>query len=953
MKLLNRFSNTEAGLSKKIRRNTVLCGFLSMTFWACPLLVFGQSLLLTSKTPTQLDLSTHFGIYEDKTSRLSFDAVKKVTFTQSNRKAIYIPFSTHTFWYKVTLKNGTSDEQTRVLKWNSTLTEQVDFYVPDQTNSYKIEKGGTFIPSNQLVYTAEEPYTSVKLAPQEEKTLFVRIQSQRAHYGSMTLYTAASLVTSQLSEFKKLGFVNGISIIRLFYVLLLVFFVVRDVTFRRYSIFLTFRTFAFWGLISVLGKNLTQNGEAATIINFMSYHIMPICYVLVLRTVLPIKQLSSFIQTLFNVVIVLVVLIGLGILFDYSWYWLKASTFLVVFFWFFIISLFVATMIRKLPIDWSYSIPFILSISGYIFIQLSTLTGFYIPWKYAFANFCYVAEIFVFGLFLGKIIRNHENARLFSEKQLTFTQAQAGKLQELDQLKTNFFTGISHEFRTPLTLLIGPLDDLQKKFPKESILPIMQRNAQRLLTLINQLLDLGKLDARQMETHLQNGDLAGFIQLLGSSFHSLAESRNIVFDLRQDHRRFFASYDADKIEKIITNLLSNAFKFTENGGRIELSVEYSPSQRMMITLKDSGIGIEPAKLGKIFDRFYQIDGSIQRSHEGTGIGLALVKELVDLLKGTIRVESEAGIGTAFYVTLPITPVVGADHDHRPVQTPATTLRTDADTSDRLGQVPITELDINSPSAFDPRTAENILLIVEDNDDLRAYIRTVFEDSYQVIEAVDGQEGIEKALAFIPDIVISDLMMPRMDGFEFCKRIKSNEKTSHIPVVMLTAKATLEDRLEGFELGADEYLTKPFNATEIKARVRNLIKIREKLSALFRQGMVDLKPAEIKVNSRDEVFLQKAKAVVEKHIAESQFDITQFAMEMSMTPLQLRRKLKALTNQTAIEFVRHFRLQRAAELLRQKAGTVSEVAFQVGFESLSYFTKVFQETFGQLPSEFIK
>lgn len=959
MKLLNKFLNRQSGRPNKLCRNTALGGFLSMTFWFISFVVSAQPIELTLQTPARFDITAQIGIYEDKTSQLSFETVKKTPFTPFQKSALYVPFSSSAHWYKITLRNKTSNEQTRVVKWNSTLTERVDFYIPDQTNSYKIEEGGSFIPSNQLVYTAEEPYAAVKIAPHEEETIFIRIQSQRGHFTSLTLYTTESLADTQLSEFKRIGFVNGIMIIRLFYVLLLVFFVVRDVTFRQYSIFLTFRTIAFWGIISVLGKTITQNGEAATIINFMSYHIMPICYILVLRVVFPIKQLPAFIPTFFNVIIVLVVLLGIGIIVDYHWYWLKAGTFLVVFFWFFIILLFVAAIIRKLKIDWSYSIPFILSISGYIFIQLSTLTGINIPWKYEFANFSYVAEIFVFGLFLGKIIRNHETARLSSEKQLSFTQEQAERLQELDQLKTNFFTGISHEFRTPLTLLIGPLDDLQKKFPKESILPIMQRNAQRLLTLINQLLDLGKLDARQMQVNLQQGDLAKFLQMLSSSFQSLAESRNITFALHQSHSQVLADFDADKIEKIIINLLSNAFKFTENGGHIKMLVEYSPltpnggtilfspigtvrraGGGAVITLKDSGIGISPEKLTKIFDRFYQIDDADKRTHEGTGIGLALVKELVDLMKGDIRVESQLGAGTTFYVTLPLTSEarVGADQfgdDKLLVQTPVIEL-----SAEHLGDSPLT---------FAPQTSENILLIVEDNDDLRAYIRTVFEDAYQVVEAADGQEGLEKALEFVPDIVISDLMMPRMDGFEFCKCLKSNEKTSHIPVVMLTAKATLEDRIEGFELGADDYLVKPFNTAEIKARVRNLVLSREQLKQRFSQPFVETRPED--TPSIDELFIEKVREQIEKRISDSRYSIDELATEMNMSPSQLLRKLKALTNFTTVEFIREYRLQKAAWLLSQKSGSVSDIAYQTGFESLSYFTKAFQKKYNILPSEY--
>ncbi|MFN8348767.1 MAG: two-component regulator propeller domain-containing protein [Spirosomataceae bacterium] len=551
-------------------------------------------------------------------------------------------------------------------------------------------------------------------------------------------------------------------------------------------------------------------------------------------------------------------------------------------------------------------------------------------WSYLF----YLAVV----SYLGYRWYQSQLNRVRLQQQLLYKDKETERLAELDQIKTNFFTNISHEFRTPLTLILSPLEELQKETPARPVFQLMYRNAQQLLSLINQLLDLSKLEAGQMKPEVQRTELVRFFRTLAGSFSSLAETRKIPFELIQNRSSFIGLLDKDKTEKIVSNLLSNAFKFTESGKKVTLSIHYADDNRhFVIKVRDEGIGVAQENAAKIFDRFYQIDTTQHRKYEGTGIGLALVKELAEVLKGRIQVSSQEGIGTVFEVELPIDP--DDQNDLPPEDTPFF--------------APFMVSAIQEPVSDAAQLLENILLVVDDNADIRAYIRSIFEKDYHVIEAVHGKEGIEKAIAFIPDIVISDLMMPEMDGFEFCEQLKSNEKTSHIPIVMLTAKATLEDRIEGFELGADEYLTKPFSTAEIKARVKNLIKIRDRLRALFRQNPPDIPSSPIRVHSKDAVFIQKAKAIVDRHIAESQFDITQFAREMNMAPLQLRRKLKALTNQTAIEFVRHSRLQRARELLRQKAGTVSEVAFQVGFESLSYFTKVFQETFGHSPSDLIK
>jgi DNA-binding response OmpR family regulator len=399
-------------------------------------------------------------------------------------------------------------------------------------------------------------------------------------------------------------------------------------------------------------------------------------------------------------------------------------------------------------------------------------------------------------------------------------------------------------------------------------------------------------------------------------------------------------------------------KFTEKEGKVKVFIEYSTNndvslpQHVTIKIQDEGIGISKEKLPKIFDRFYQVDTAQNRGYEGTGIGLALVKELVEVMKGEIFVESKENFGTTFIVKLPFE---ACESDN--VITENETIKNQQ----------ITEIESNFLSSetsvnnyqneledrrLSQKSEKDLLLIIDDNADIRQYLRSIFEKEYQIIEAIDGEDGLQKAIAQTPDVIISDLMMPKMDGFELCKSIKTNEKTSHIPVILLTAKATIESRIEGFEHEADDYLTKPFNRKEIKARVRNVILVREKMKNYFSEKVVNLKPNEIKVSSLDEIFIQKAIAIIEQNLSDSKYDVVQFSQEMNMSASQLLRKLKALTNLTANEFIRDFRLHRAAELLSKKSGTVSEIAFQVGFEHLSYFSKVFQEKFGQLPSEYV-
>lgn len=566
-------------------------------------------------------------------------------------------------------------------------------------------------------------------------------------------------------------------------------------------------------------------------------------------------------------------------------------------------------------------------------LRITVCSPWYRTW-WAYAVYALLLSYIAYRLYLNQI------NRVKLKEQLAFNQKEAERLAELDQLKTNFFANISHEFRTPLTLILPPIEQLKTKNPKDEIFQIIHRNANRLLELINQLLDLSKLEAGQLKTEVQEVNLSTYFRTLTSSFNSLAESKEITFRFSQNREEIYGMIDKDKVEKIATNLISNALKFTEKGKKVEVDIVYSPEDKgIFIRVHDEGIGISKDKLEKIFNRFYQIDDSKNRRYEGTGIGLALVKELVDVLKGQIKVTSEDGIGTTFSVDFPVEYV--ADRLNEEVTLPAEI---------PMAAPPLPALTLPSVARPAPNP-ENILLIVDDNADIRYYIRSIFENEYQIIEAANGKEGVLKATETIPNLIISDLMMPEMDGFEFCKVLKSDEKTSHIPIIMLTAKANIESRIEGFELGADDYLIKPFNPAEIQVRVRNLVQKLEKLRAYFTGRPGEPKPTELKVSSKEEVFLVKVKEVMEKRLSESAFGAEEFAKEINMSQSQFLRKLKALTNQTINVYIREYRLQRAAELLSNKSATVSETAFKVGFESLSYFSKVFQEKYGKLPSDY--
>ena len=599
----------------------------------------------------------------------------------------------------------------------------------------------------------------------------------------------------------------------------------------------------------------------------------------------------------------------------------------------------------------------------------------------------------IYGIALVSLLyawRRYDLKRQRLKQELEMEHVQTEKLAELDRMKSKFFTNISHEFRTPLTLILGPVKKIINSTSDPKLrddLSIVTRNAKRLQRLINQLLNLSQLDAGKLKIQAQKTEIVGFINNYVQSFESLALQKKIEYNFQSDTDKLEVFIDRDKMEKILSNLLSNAFKFTNEGGTIDVKVDrgqltiersetrlrwadrpepisgkhsarhgstgHPPADSLQIIVSDTGPGIDATRLPYIFDRFYHTidDTYIQ---EGSGIGLALVKELVELHHGKIDVESTIGIGTRFTLYLP----VGKDH-----------LNDDellSDETDALITPALSNIDDQPPAgAADTTQKANIqeakelplVMVVDDNTDMRNYIRGYLESQYHVIESVNGEEGLIKSAEEVPDLVVSDVMMPVMDGYEFCRRVKSDERTSHIPVILLTAKAGRDDKLTGLDLGADDYLTKPFDGEELLVRIKNLIDQRERLAKNFqdkiekgsRVNWFELPAGSI--SSMDEKFLEKAARVIEARLHEPGFNTEAFGEEMALSHSQLYRKIKALTQLTPNEFIRTARLNKAALLIAGKTDNIAGIAYDVGFSSPSYFSECFKKQFGMLPSEF--
>ncbi len=570
-------------------------------------------------------------------------------------------------------------------------------------------------------------------------------------------------------------------------------------------------------------------------------------------------------------------------------------------------------------------------------------------WAYAFYAFL--------GFALFYALRRNDVKRRELRHEAEMRKLEAEKFQELDHLKSGFFANISHEFRTPLTLIMGQIESVKstlRNHESDSKLSMALRNAKQLLNLINQLLDLSKLEARKMQLSASTGDMLPLLKSLTYSFESLADQKKIdlQFECESDH--IYAHFDQEKIERIMYNLLSNAVKFTPEGGRISVLLAVNSELKsvddqltdhsLQITVRDSGMGIPQDRLPHIFDRFYQVDASQVREHEGTGIGLALVKELVELHRGKISVESAVGFGATFTVQLPVIneqlPIEGSlpergEHAFSPVD-----------------DVVVNAIEQPAAKSQEPTTDGDFILIVEDNPDVRAFVRQNLQDDYRLIEAENGEEGFTKAHEYMPDLIISDVMMPKVDGYELARRLRADEATNHIPIIMLTAKAAEEEKIEGLESGVDAYLLKPFSTKELQVRVRKLIERQKQLATRLAEATPqNVRKEEVSPAVRE--FLERLNEIVEEHLADEDFQVDQLCRKIGLSRRQLQRKLKSVLDCSPAVYMRRARLERAKELLLTSRHTVSEVSFMVGYGDVSAFARAFREAYQKPPSEFLK
>lgn len=586
----------------------------------------------------------------------------------------------------------------------------------------------------------------------------------------------------------------------------------------------------------------------------------------------------------------------------------------------------------------------------YISLKIKILPPF---WKSTFAYIIYLA------LFIGVLLlirqrgiqkirrqfaaeKEKEEAKLLIEQE----RQEVKRMQELDQLKIKFLTNVSHEFRTPLSLIMAPVDKMLTRADPEQKqqLSMIGKNARRLLNLVNQLLDFRKMEVQELKLHRKPGDIVKFIKEISLSFTDIAEEKEIDFVFDTTDESLFTSFDHDKIERILFNLISNAFKFTQAGGKVSvlLNLDKDAGTDALLEIKviDTGIGIPFEKQNKIFERFFQHEIPESMINQGSGIGLAITREFVKMHGGEISVESEPDHGSCFIIKLPL--VI-----HNLLE-PDLLLN---DEGDNVELKIINHYESKSEPKPQYAAKKPTVLIVEDNDDFRFYLKDNLKDIFFIIEASNGRDGWQKALSQHPDIIVSDISMPEMTGIELCKKLKGDKRTSHIPVVLLTALTGEAEQLKGLEIGANDYITKPFNFEILLSKIKNLLILRDTYKRTYKKQM-DVQLQETPLQNEDEKLLRSIVEYIELNILNENLSVEELSRQMNMSRGSLYNKVLMLTGKSPVEFIRSIRLKKAVYLLENSQLTISQICYEVGFNTPKYFTKLFKDEYNTLPSAYI-
>lgn len=868
--------------------------------------------------------------------------------------------SLEAYWGRVLIKNDLttySAPSDWVLSFSGSVTS-VDVLIQSEQETTVI-KAGSFLPVSERNFTPLGDANMVKFSLPREKdcTIYYRAfleKKQSQIIRAPKLYPLESLMNSVSEKKRSTGFFVGFMAMILIYSLSNYFFE-KDAAYLFYAGYLgnliLWFTFNSGELESTLSPILFPENPQYVYFFKLATYTGIFCYLAFINKFMHLKEAMPRWSKIMNGMIwvgVPLMLWDAYTLWSSNFSFAQADRYSI----FYILSFVLLIYVFLWPLYKTKDK------KGYYIIcgMLCMAIGFMLTAFFRFSNSGFSLFYFQVGTFFEVAIfalgLSYRRRLILEEKQkaeidLAKNQLQKQKkeedalrLQELDSAKNRLYTNITHEFRTPLTVIMGMAEILKEnKLEKKLIL----RNAKNLLRLINQMLDLSKLDTGGLKTKLIQGDIIAYIQYLTESFYSMASDKKVQLNFSSCLHKWVMDFDEEKIQHIIYNLLSNAIKFTKPGGNVFVEISKAEGDDLLhIKVKDTGIGISEENIPHIFNRFYQVaekqvsTGAIVAPSSGTGIGLALTKELVELLGGQISVNSELRKGTEFLVTLP--------HQLSP-STPKQ--------NKKAQESPITE---NEVETFNPSSplmpvsdGQPMILIIEDNAGVVRYIQSILSEDYSIHIAENGQEGIDKAFELVPDIIITDVMMPMKNGFEVCEILKKDERTSHIPIVMLTAKADLKSKIEGLSTGADAYLSKPFEKDELLVRLRKLLELRHTLQAHY----IGKKPVEhlpLSSSPIESKFLKTLKSVVEERISDDELSVEDLHKAVFLSHTQMYRKLKALTGQTPSQFIRSIRLRKSMELLKNPEMSISEISYEVGFSNPNYFSRMFKKEFGKVPGE---
>lgn len=904
-------------------------------------------------SPTPVDVQ--FEYFVDTTDRLTVDQLSdpQLHWRLAPGTGLILGFTPHPVWCRFTMQQPINVPSRYALELTNFYVDSLRLYQPDQRSGWHVQYSGDLIPLARRTPATRYPTVYIQVQGTNPQTIYARIQSSQHHSYQWRAWDQAVFNTFRLPDIDRYITFSLAILLSLFQIALLLFM-------YQYGVL---RAYAFFALAVVLSV-LFASGYSSIFFPFSTYwaHVSHYVTVGLLLPTLAYYVVQSYQLTRHTPRLVWVYMGfgGIGVVYAILSFFVRHPYIT----WALIATLAIMmgfTLLLLIGLYWRGVRPAIWNVLA-LLINLPVYTYFYGRNAGFFTGslreetlrflmfICFASEPFFVVLMLWQATRE----RIRTAESLTNEQTRRETIQELDRLKTDFFTNVSHELRTPLTLLIGPLQALYTRYPDHELYGLMYRNASRLQTLINQLLDLAKLDAHQMKDSPSLGDLVTDIQTWVDGFSTLAQDRSIRVTLRQNQTHWPALYDADKIEKVLSNLLSNALKYTSAGGAVTIDVTYLPTD-VRIEVCDTGAGMSEEVVSRVFDRFYR-GNDTDRLEMGTGIGLSLTYELVRLMGGDISVHSRPGEGTTFHVSIPVREAreqILANEGESLANLPELIGSAVEEPALETKKQEIREGELGDPSE------KPLLLLVEDNDDLRMYLRIILDTTYAIVEATDGRQALDRAIERLPDVIVTDLMLPRLDGLELCAAIRSDPRTDHIPLVMLTAKASVANRLKGLETGADDYLTKPFIPAELLVRLTNLRR-RQVAQQLHWQRTLTLGMAESAspkpgnsdysepLRSDSSRFLNQLYAILEHHLDQPDFDVEQLADALAMSSRTLNRKLKGVLGLNTRETIRTYRLRRGNEMLEQGIQP-TQAAYAVGFGSLSSFGRAYKEQYGYAPS----